>query len=221
MVILKLLIGRESNKEGIWKTLPLNLDAWERDTLKYTNIAFNLELPSCSLIFFWAKGHCLFLKHSTFCLCMSSCFCVWFPRVHRSSLWGITWLYPSPSTYLQSWPHVVLFCCPWVEQCEWDELQLGRSCVSRWLFSVTPDQILEPSCPRDWVWLKLTVQDVSDYPWEKLWKKNRRKKKPFSRRWRKTEQEMDASWGRDSVLITAKLGQIMLYLTGALQAACW
>lgn len=106
---------------------------------------------------------------------------------------------------------------PGVEQCGWDELQLGQSCVPSWLFwvlfSVTPDQILETSCSRDRVCLKLTVQDISDYPWEKLWKKNKKKKKePFSGRWRKTEQEMDESWGKDSVLITAKLGHIMLYL---------
>jgi hypothetical protein len=66
-----------------------------------------------------------------------------------------------PPTFSLSHMHAVLSGCLGLGLCGWDVLELGQSRVHGWLlwalFSVTPDRILEASCPRDWVWLKLTV----------------------------------------------------------------
>lgn len=73
-MVLTFLIGKQSNKEGVWKVsgpqIVFPIDASERGRYRW---AFQLRCCLLVHLFFWAKGQdCLFWRslHSVFCACL-------------------------------------------------------------------------------------------------------------------------------------------------------
>lgn len=144
VTVLTFLIGKESNKEGIWKVsgpqIVFPIDASERATLKCTRWAFQLRCCLLVHLFFWARGRTVFSEalyilsfvHALFC------FCIWSPRAHSSSFAGSHWPCKSASAHLQSQPHAALSACLRVEPCGWDVLCVVRTVTCPWLAALGP-----------------------------------------------------------------------------------